>query len=57
MELDTDDAVIRLDGERLIIEAITRRADLATLLIGWKPLDETLPDIDEGLPPLDDIAL
>ncbi|AFL73433.1 antitoxin [Thiocystis violascens] len=57
LELDADEAVIRRDGERLIIEPVKRRADLATLLAGWKPLDETLPDIDAGLPPLDDIQL
>jgi len=31
--------------------------DLATLLAGWEPLDEILPDVDEGLLPLDDIRL
>ena len=57
MELDADEAIIRRDGERLIIEPVKRQPNLATLLAGWEPLDESLPDVDEGLPPLDDIRL
>jgi antitoxin VapB len=57
LELDADEAVIRRDGDRLIVEPVQRRADLAALLAGWTPLEETLPDFDEGLPPLDDIEL
>jgi antitoxin VapB len=56
-ELDADEAIIRKDGERLIIEPVKRRPDLATLLAGWVLLDETLTDVDEGLLPLDDIRL
>jgi antitoxin VapB len=41
----------------LIVEPVRRRPDLATLLAGWEPLDEVLPDVDEGLLPLDDIRL
>ena len=57
LELDADEAIIRKDGERLIVEPVKRRPDLATLLAGWAMLDETLPDVDEGLLPLDDIRL
>jgi len=57
LELDADEAIIRKDGERLIVEPVKRRPDLATLLAGWGPLDETLPDVDEGLLPVDDIRL
>lgn len=55
LELDADEAIIRRDGKRLIIEPVARCPDLATLLAGWEPLDESLPDIDDGLPPLDDV--
>jgi antitoxin VapB len=57
LELDADEATIRRDGERLIVEPVKRRPDLATLLAGWEPLDEPLPDADQGLLPLDDIRL
>lgn len=57
LELDADEAIIRKDGERLIIEPVKRRPDLATLLAGWEPLEESFPDVDAGLLPLDDIRL
>ncbi|WP_295585700.1 AbrB/MazE/SpoVT family DNA-binding domain-containing protein [uncultured Lamprocystis sp.] len=56
-ELDADEAIVSKDGERLIVEPVKRRPDLATLLAGWTPLDESLPAVDEGLLPLDDIHL
>jgi len=57
LELDADEAIVRKDGDRLIVEPVRRRSDLATLLARWEPLDEILPDVDEGLLPLDDIRL
>lgn len=57
LELDADEAIIRRDGERLIVEPVKRRPDLATLLAGWESLDEPFPDVDEGFLPLDDIRL
>jgi antitoxin VapB len=55
-ELPGDEAVIRREGNRLIIEAVQRRSLLATLA-GWEPLPEEFPDVDEKLMPLDDIEL
>jgi len=46
-ELDADEATNRRDGERLIVEPVKRRPDLAWLLAGWEPLDEPLPDVDD----------
>ena len=57
LELDADEAIIRRDGARLIVEPVQRRLDLAALLAGWQPLDEPWPDVDAGLQPLDDIRL
>ena len=57
LELDADEAIISKDGERLIVEPVKRRPDLATLLARWEPLDEIFPDVDEGLAPLDDIRI
>ena len=56
-ELEADEAIIRRDGARLIIEPVQRHLDLAALLAGGQPLDEPWPDVDAGLQPLDDIRL
>lgn len=53
LELDAHEAIVRKDGERLIVEPVKHRPDLATLLAGWEPPDEPIPDVDEGLLPLD----
>jgi len=55
-ELDADEAIIRKEGECLILEPLPK-ADLLMLLAGWEPLDEDFPDIDEELLPLDDVSL
>jgi antitoxin VapB len=57
MELDADEATIRRHGDRLIVEPMKRRPDLATLVAGSEPLDAAFPDVDQGLLPLDDIRL
>ncbi len=57
LELDADEATIRRDGERPIVEPVKRLPDLATLLAGWELLDEPFPDVDQGQLPLDDIRL
>lgn len=69
LELDADEAIIRRDGARLIIEAVPRRLDLASLLASWQQpdgsrdgqgdgsWDGSWPDVDSGLQPLDDIRL
>jgi len=45
-ELPGGDAIIRKDGDRLIIEPVSRRSSLALLA--------TLPTLDEELPPIQD---
>jgi antitoxin VapB len=57
MELDADEATIRRIGDRLIVEPLKRRPDLAALIADWEPLDEAFPEVDQGLLPLDDIRL
>jgi antitoxin VapB len=52
-ELEGDEAVLRKEGDRLIVEPV-RKGRLLALLNTLEPLDETFPDIDLGLPPLDD---
>ncbi|HEB99837.1 MAG TPA: AbrB/MazE/SpoVT family DNA-binding domain-containing protein [Thiotrichales bacterium] len=52
-ELEGDEAIIRKEGDRLIVEPV-RKGRLLALLTTLEPLNEPFPDIDEDLPPLDD---
>ncbi len=53
-ELDGDEAIIRKEGSRLIVEPV-RKGGLVALRTTLQPLDEAHPDVDAGLPPLDDV--
>lgn len=55
-ELDAEEAIIRLEDDRLVIEPIRKKGLLATLS-RLRPLDEDFPDVDQGLLPPDDVAL
>ena len=55
-ELPGDEAVIRQEGNRLIIEPVQHRS-LLQVIAGWQPLPDDFPDVDAGLLPLDDIQL
>ena len=51
-ELEGDEAVMRKEGHRLVIEPV-HKGRLSTLLSTWEPLDGAFPDIDEDIAPLD----
>lgn len=55
-ELEGEEAILRKDGDRLIVEPV-RKGRLLALLRTLEPLEETLPDVDDGLAPLDDVVL
>jgi antitoxin VapB len=55
-ELPGDEAVIRKEGAKLIIEPVQHRS-LLKVLAGWQPLNDDFPDLDADLLPLDDIEL
>ena len=55
-ELEGDEAIMRKEGSRLIVEPV-RKERLLSLLGTLSPLDEAFPDLNEDLPPLDDSAL
>ena len=55
-ELEGDEAIIRKEGDRLIVEPV-RKGKLLTLLATLDPLEEVFPDVDETLPPLDDVEI
>lgn len=50
-ELPGDEAIIRKEGDRLIIDPIAKKPGLLELLASWEPLDEEFPEIDD--PPAD----
>jgi antitoxin VapB len=56
LELPGNEATIRRDGDRLIIEPVASNSLLA-LLASWDRLDDVFPDVDETLLPLADVKL
>jgi antitoxin VapB len=55
-ELDAQEAILRQEDGRLVIEPV-RRAGLLATLAGLAPIEDEFPDIDRDLRPLDDIRL
>lgn len=56
-ELPGDEAILRREGDRLVIEPVPPKRDLLEILATLEPLDDDFPNVDDGLPPLDDIRL
>jgi len=55
-ELEGEEAILRKEGDRLIIEPV-RKGQLLTLLASLEPLEEKFPDVDEDLAHLDEVEL
>ena len=55
-ELEGDEAILRKEGDRLIVEPV-RKGRLLALLSTLEPLDELFPNVDENLAPPDDVVL
>ncbi len=55
-ELEGDEAIIRKENGRLIVEPV-KKGKLLSILATLSPLDETFPDVDKDLLPLDDPTL
>ncbi len=55
-EIKGDEAIIRKEGDRLILEPV-RKGQLLSLLRTLDPLEEAFPDIDEDLSSLDDVTI
>ncbi len=55
-ELEGNEAIIRKEGCRLIVEPV-KKGQLLTLLASLPALDGIFPDVDEDLPPLDNSSL
>ena len=55
-EIEGDEAIIHKEGDRLIVEPV-RKGKLLALLASLPPLDEPFPDVDDDLPPVDEVQL
>ena len=55
-ELDSDKALIRKEGNRLIIEPVNASSLLA-ILMALEPIEDAFPDVDADLLPLDNVVL
>ena len=55
-ELEGTEAILRREGDCLIIEPV-RKGRLLDLLARLQPLPDEFPDVDDTLPPLDDVEL
>ncbi len=49
-EFPGDDAIMRKEGDKIIIEPAPKKKSLLELLDEWEPIDEEFPEI-EDLPP------
>ncbi len=56
-ELPGNEAVMRKEGDRLILEPRRPKLGLFAWLATLEPLDEDFPDVDEGLLPLKEVDL
>lgn len=55
-ELDVQEAIMRREDDRLVIEPV-RRASLLAMLATLRPIEEDFPDVDAALLTLDDVEL
>ncbi|ROO31406.1 antitoxin [Salinisphaera japonica] len=55
-ELPGNEAIIRKEGNRLIIEPVAAKPNLLDMLATLSPIEETLP-IAEDMPPDEDVQL
>ncbi|MBX3000994.1 MAG: AbrB/MazE/SpoVT family DNA-binding domain-containing protein [Caldilineaceae bacterium] len=55
-ELKSDEALIRKEGNRLIIEPV-QPSSLLALLAALEPVEDEFPDVDIDLLPLDQVLL
>ncbi|AUN95036.1 antitoxin [Pseudazoarcus pumilus] len=54
-EMEGTEAIMRKEGDRLIIEPAPPRVGLLGLLAGWAPMDEALPEVADHPPPVEDV--
>ena len=55
-ELEGDEAILRKEGDRLVIEPV-RKGRLLALLGKLDAIEEPFPDVDNDLPPAHEVEL
>ncbi len=55
-ELPGSEAMIRKEGDRLIVEPV-HKPSLLAVLATLQPIEDEFPDVDADLPPADDVVL
>lgn len=55
-EIEGEEAIIHKEGDRLIVEPV-RKGKLLALLATLPPMSEPFPDVDNDLPPVDEVQL
>lgn len=55
-EMDCDEAIIRKEGNKLVLEPV-KKSGLLNVLKSLEPIKEAFPDVDDSLSPLDDVSL
>ena len=55
-ELPGDEAIMRLSGDRLVIEPVRKRG-LIALLKSMKPIEESFPEINDPVPAPDRVQM
>jgi antitoxin VapB len=55
-ELESDEALIRKEGNRLIIEPV-HASSLLAILLTLEPIEDAFPNVDDDLLPLDNVVL
>lgn len=56
-EFEGSEAILRKEGERLVLEPAPKSLNLLEVLSSLPTLNEGLPEVDGGLPELDDVEL
>lgn len=56
-ELPGNEAILHREENRLVIEPLRSKPGLLEVLATLGPLEEQLPDVDEGLAPAEDVEL
>lgn len=56
-ELPGNEVILHREGGRIVIEPLINKQGLLAVVAGLKPWPESFPDVDAGLPPLDEIRI
>lgn len=56
-EFEGTEAILRKEGDHLVLEPVLKSATLLEVLSSLPTLKESFPDVDAGLPELDDVEL